>query len=59
MLPGKYVVKKWINKFTKSRVLNEASLTLIWVDFLGVDLEWGAGGGGGAGVKLPRIKIML
>ena len=47
MLPGKYVVKKWINKFTKSRVLNEASLTLIWVDFLGV--LFGVGGGRGRG----------
>ena len=28
--------KKWTDKVTKPRLLNEASLTLIWVGFLGV-----------------------
>ena len=36
MLSGRYVAKKWIEKITKSRVLNEDSLTLIWVSFLRV-----------------------
>ena len=39
--------KKWIDKVTKSRVLNEASLTLIWVGFSGVV------------VKLPPVKNLL
>ena len=35
--------KKWIDKVTKSRVLNEVSLTLIWVDFAGVRFAMGGG----------------
>ena len=37
--------KKWIDKVTKSRVLNEASLTLIWVGFLGARFAVGWEGG--------------
>ena len=36
--------KKWIDKVTKSRVLNESSLTLISVGFSGVHFALGAGG---------------
>ena len=35
--------KKWIDKVTKSRVLNEASLTLIWVGFSRVPFMVGGG----------------
>ena len=45
MLSGRNVAKKWIDKVTKSRVLNEASLTLIWVGFSGVRFAVGWGGG--------------
>ena len=48
--------KKRIDKVTKSRVLNEASLTLIWVGFSGVHFAcvgWGRGG------KLPPVKNVL
>ena len=38
--------KKWINKVTKSKVLNEGSLALIWVGFLKVRFAVVRGGGG-------------
>ena len=38
--------KKWIDKVTKSRVLNEASLTLIYVDFSGFHFAVMKEGGG-------------
>ena len=53
MLSGRYVAKKWIEKITKSRVLNEDSLTLIWVSFLRV--RFAIEGGGGQ--KLVRIML--
>ena len=44
--------KKWIDKVAKSRVLNEASLTLIWVGFSGVHFALVGG------LKLPRQKLV-
>ena len=43
MLFGRYVAKKWIDKVTKSRVLNESLLTLISLGFSGVHFALGEG----------------
>ena len=45
--------KKWIDKVTKSRVLNESSLTLVSVGFSGVHFALGGG------LKLPPVKNLL
>ena len=58
MLSGRYVAKKWIDKITKSRVLNETSLTLIWVSFLGVRFAV-EGGGRGVGARITPVKNLL
>ena len=59
MLSGRYVAKK--SKITKSRVLNEASLTLIWVGFSGVcfAVEGGEGGGGKITPCQKLVRITL
>ena len=45
MLSGGYVAKKWIDKVTKSGVLNEVSLTLNWLGFSVVHFAVGREGG--------------
>ena len=45
--------KKWIDKVTKSRVLNESSLTLVSVGFSGIHFALGGG------LKLPPVKNLL
>ena len=50
--------KKWIDKVTKSRMLNEVSLTLIWVGFLGVRFAVGGGCKITPCQKLFRIMLL-